>query len=247
MLWFATWTGAVVTVAGMLLLAKPLPRLGVPTRADAAAVVASGILLSTIALTWPARERRIVSPPDTHLQNIMPRYQFWEHHSVSVAASPASVMSAIRSVTASDIRLFRLLTWIRRGGRDLPEGILNAGDDAPILDIATRNGFVYLHQGENEIVIGTVIAAPAGTKGTLTAELFARELSPGWTLATMNFIVIPDPVRSGNTYVSTETRVFANDDRRRRQFAAYWRIIYPGSALIRRGWLGAIERRAVGS
>jgi len=29
-----------------------------------------------------------------------------------------------------------------------------------------------------------------------------------------------------------------------RRFAAYWRVIYPGSALIRRMWLRAIKRRA---
>ncbi|HYW41393.1 MAG TPA: hypothetical protein VE959_00970 [Bryobacteraceae bacterium] len=29
-------------------------------------------------------------------------------------------------------------------------------------------------------------------------------------------------------------------------FAAYWRMIYPGSALIRRMWLRAIKRRAEG-
>jgi hypothetical protein len=30
----------------------------------------------------------------------------------------------------------------------------------------------------------------------------------------------------------------------RRVFAAYWRVIYPGSALIRRMWLRAVKRRA---
>jgi len=33
---------------------------------------------------------------------------------------------------------------------------------------------------------------------------------------------------------------------RRRRFAAYWRLIYPGSALIRRSWLRAIRQRATG-
>jgi len=40
------------------------------------------------------------------------------------------------------------------------------------------------------------------------------------------------------------TRVFASGPAARRRFAAYWRVIYPGSALIRRMWLRAIERRA---
>lgn len=59
----------------------------------------------------------------------------------------------------------------------------------------------------------------------------------------MNFLVTPDG--PGRSVVSTETRVFANSPSARRRFAAYWRVIYPGSAIIRRMWLRAIERRAI--
>jgi hypothetical protein len=45
--------------------------------------------------------------------------------------------------------------------------------------------------------------------------------------------------------VSTETRVFATSPAARRRFAAYWRVIYPGSAIIRRSWLRAIRHRAL--
>jgi hypothetical protein len=44
--------------------------------------------------------------------------------------------------------------------------------------------------------------------------------------------------------LTTETRVFATDAPTRRKFAAYWRVIYPGSALIRMMWLRAIKQRA---
>ena len=36
--------------------------------------------------------------------------------------------------------------------------------------------------------------------------------------------------------LTTETRVFALDASARRRFAAYWRLISPGSAFIRRMW-----------
>ncbi len=45
--------------------------------------------------------------------------------------------------------------------------------------------------------------------------------------------------------MTTETRVFANSDDARRRFAPYWRVIYPGSAIIRHMWLSAIARRAM--
>ena len=59
----------------------------------------------------------------------------------------------------------------------------------------------------------------------------------------MNFLVTPDG--PDGSLVSTETRVFATSDDARRQFARYWRVIYPGSAIIRRMWLRAIARRAM--
>ncbi|HYM60000.1 MAG TPA: hypothetical protein VEZ11_03800, partial [Thermoanaerobaculia bacterium] len=94
----------------------------------------------------------------------------------------------------------------------------------------------------HELVIGAVIAAPPGMRGKLSPEVFKKVLPPGFVLAVMNFHVTPDG-RAGSR-VSTETRVYANSDSARRKFAVYWRIIYPGSSLIRRGWLRAIKSRA---
>ncbi len=38
--------------------------------------------------------------------------------------------------------------------------------------------------------------------------------------------------------------LIATDAQARRRFACYWRVIYPGSALIRRMWLRAVKKRA---
>ena len=48
----------------------------------------------------------------------------------------------------------------------------------------------------------------------------------------------------GWSEVSTQTRIVGTDDNGRRVFARYWRVIYPGSAIIRRMWLKAIAPRA---
>jgi hypothetical protein len=58
----------------------------------------------------------------------------------------------------------------------------------------------------------------------------------------MNFRVTDEG--KGWTRVTTQTRVVATDAAASRRFAVYWRIIYPGSAFIRRMWLAAIARRA---
>ena len=58
----------------------------------------------------------------------------------------------------------------------------------------------------------------------------------------MDFVIVP--AGAGRTRVTIETRVAATDIASRRTFAAYWRLIDPGSALLRRMWLQAIKRRA---
>jgi hypothetical protein len=61
-------------------------------------------------------------------------------------------------------------------------------------------------------------------------------------VAAMNFLVTPDG--RGGSHVSTETRVRAADRAVARNFAIYWRLIHPGSDIIRRMWLRAIKTRA---
>lgn len=236
------YTGIVLAAAGGLLALKPLARLGVPTRGRAVAVTAIGVLVAVVGLALPAFEAR-ADTRRTALDRFVPVWQFSEHHAIEVDAPASRVFDAIKNVRADEILLFRTLTWIRRGGRPLKPGILNAGEREPLLDVAIRGGFVRLaDDAPREIVLGTVIMAPAATRGTLTPAVFQKELAPGFVLAAMNFLVSENgPHRS---LVSTETRVYANAPSARRRFAAYWRVIYPGSALIRRMWLRAIAIRA---
>ena len=181
--------------------------------------------------------------PETRLDEFVPVWQFGEHHTIRVAASPERVFDAVKRVRASEITFFRTLTWIRRGGRKLPESILNAGDTTPLLDVATKSGFIYLaNDAPRELVVGTMLIAPPGARRPLTPQTFTAPLPPGYALAAMNFLVKPDGPNA--SIVSTETRVFANSSESRKRFARYWRLIYPGSVLIRRMWLRAIRKRA---
>lgn len=149
---------------------------------------------------------------------------------------------AIKHVRADEITFFRALTWIRRGGRALPRSILNAGTDRPLLEVATSSGFIYLaDDAPHEVVVGTIVIKPRDSHEALTPDTFRKTLPPGFAIAAMNFVVRAD---GAGSLVTTETRIHANSADARRRFGIYWRIIYPGSALIRRMWLRAIERRA---
>src|SRR5262249_59546400 len=88
---------------------------------------------------------------------------------------------------------------------------------------------------------GFAAGGRGGARRPATADLI-KSPPPGFAVGTMNFLVTSDGPNA--SIVSTETRVSAGSDEARRRFAAYWRVIYPGSALIRRMWLRAIERRA---
>ena len=185
----------------------------------------------------------------TSLNQFAPVYQFSEFHSVRITAPKERVYRALKLVTADEIVLFRTLTWLRRFGRPGPESILNPPAHVPLLDVAVRTSFTVLAEEPNcEIVLGTIVAAPRGWQPgrKLTPEgfiaLFVTSRTPGFALGAINFRI--EDASAAACTLTTETRVYATDASTRRRFARYWRMIYPGSAMIRRMWLRAIARRA---
>ena len=201
------------------------------------------LALCMIGMVMPASEQDVRSP-SSQLDAFMPRYQFHEFHKIDVAAPPAQVYRAIQEVTAGEIPMFQTLTWIRRFGRTTPTSIVNAPASAPILEVATTTSIMYLARDEpEEVVIGTTVVSPTGTREGVPVDpaAFKAFTAPGFALAAMNFRVA---AAGRGSVVTTETRVFATSLSARRRFAMYWRVIYPGSALIRRSWLHAVRRRA---
>src|SRR4029453_14230555 len=136
----------------------------------------------------------------SRLDDLVPRWQFDERHETRVHASPQRVESAIRSVTAADIRFFRLFTWLRSPrlpGRRAPETILSAGAGRPILEVALGSGFWLLADEPGELVIGTLVIVPpelarlpAGElerrRAEFTPARFAALPAPGYANAAMN-------------------------------------------------------------
>jgi hypothetical protein len=208
-------------------------------------VLLIGVALVFLAFLLPVREYR-ADGERGRIDEFVPVYQFGERHSRRMQVSCERAYAALKQVTASEISLFRLLTWLRRLGRKGPESILNAPDSLPLLDVATRSGFFWLaDEPGREGVLGTVVVAPPGGKHPSNPAEFGAVTAPGYAVAAMSFRFMPQTTGTGGgCVVTTETRVRANDPKSRRVFARYWRVIYPGSALIRVMWLRAIQRRA---
>lgn len=218
-LWLSllTWIGLVTILVGAVLLVRKTWR-----RKGIALMVAGGAVFA-VAGFIPAGVYRIASP-ENNLDEHVPKFEFYERHSLFIRAPQDRVYKAIEQVTAGEIQYFGLFTRLRRLGQNGGESILHAPENQPLLAVAVRSGFRVLAEAEGcEIV-------------------FQATVAPG-VLATMNFLL--EEGSRGSTLLSTETRVHATSDTARRGFARYWRVIYPGSSILRKTWLEAIARRAM--
>jgi hypothetical protein len=240
------YTFGFVAAVGALAFIRPISWLGLHTRRRAVIAWLLAIAVSVGTLAWPTHETRVASPISS-LDQIVPVYQFNEVHEATIEASAERVYRTICAVTVNEIALLRTLTLIRRFGQSRPDSLLNPPGDKPFCEVALKSGFYLLaDEPPNEMVLGTFVAAPKAARTTpppqITAATFAGIHSPGFAIAVMNFRL--RSIGSTRTRLTTETRVFATDVTIRWRFAAYWRVIYPGSAIIRMMWLRAIKRSA---
>jgi hypothetical protein len=222
--------------AGAVSILIPLRFLGIRTRKRGLIVLGLGLLAFTLGVYLPVEETRVAAPR-TRLDEFAPVYQFSEFHSILVSAPKDQVDAAIRTVRPEEIRFFKTLTLIRGIGTLAPEG-------RPILESFTAKWFLLLADDPGrEIVFGR--GADASGRRTLAAAEFKTSHPPPPIKIVMNFRI--EDVDATHCSLTTETRVYAAGPRALRGFATYWRMIYPGSAIIRRMWLRAIKRRAEAS
>jgi hypothetical protein len=180
------------------------------------------------------------------LDEFLPDYDANEIHSTRVAAPPEAAMAAVRSLTAREVPVLVALMALRslparlRGRRPRPR-------EGTILENFLRGGFVTLADRPDELVVGAVgrFWLASAEVRRVSADEFGAFREPGYAKAAFNMHAQPAP--GGGTLLTTETRIQATDDAARRSFGRYWRLIHPGSAVIRLAWLRAIRRRAEAS
>jgi len=180
------------------------------------------------------------------LDEFLPDYDANEVHSTRIAAPTADVIAAARSLTARDVPLMTGLMAMRR----LPARLARRSKhprrrspETPLLDGFTRAGFFVLAERPDELVLGVVGRfwnLDSGVEEIAPSD-FVTFAEPGFAKAVINFHVREV---AGGTVLTTETRIKGTDEAARRKFLRYWRIVMPGSALIRRAWLRAIRKRA---
>jgi hypothetical protein len=180
----------------------------------------------------------------TLLDDVLPEFEFSEHHERKIAAPPQRAREALLALRPRDLRLTRPLMFIRLLPRLSTGRVRMLAADRPVLEFLGEYGFVRLADTERELVFG--IADQFWRLRTDPVELadqdaFLRFAEPGFAKAAFNFVF--EPAGEGTRLV-TETRIHALDDEARRKFGGYWMLIRGGSGLIRRDILASVRRRA---
>lgn len=235
------YAGIVAALLGLANLARPFRFLGVRKRAVGALVLVGGLLLTWAALSWPASMIHVVQPA-TRLDEIMPEYQFSEKHSTRIHAQPERVLQAVRDSTFGDMKSLHTLLKVRAAASRTSHDTDVFSHDQRILDAFVASGYIS-GGSEHEIVLCGGANVRAGrVLGVHTLQEWAAYRQPGAVKMAFDFNV--EQTGDGWSTIIAETRVLALDDATRRGMGTYWRLIVPGSGLLRRQWLERIKRRA---
>jgi hypothetical protein len=234
------YSGIVLALCGLANLALPFRFLGIRKRAVGALILAGGVSLAIAALLWPAPMIR-VAQQRTVLDDVMPEYQFFERHSARIHARPEQVMQAIRQSTFGDMK--SLVTLLKIRGAAL--GIHDTGvflQDRRVIEAFSASGYLF-GGSEHEIAIFGVWNVRANRRPEVrNLQEFADYREQGAVKMAFDFNV--EDVGSEWSTITTETRILALDDVTRRGMGRYWRLIVPGSGLLRLQWLDGIKKRA---
>jgi hypothetical protein len=237
------YTGLVIVLCGLAGVVRPPKMLGVPRRADAAFAAAGGAMLLAAGLFWPVES--LHGAGNARLDAFLPEYDFHEFHELRIHAAPDRVMLAVREVSFADIGVMQTLGRIR----NIAMGRVEAGRPAspkPLLALISTGatGFFPLEDNDREFIFG-MAGQPWNNSARpvrLTPDSFPSWMPPDNVKIAANLRV--DDAGDGWSRLITETRVQATDDSARRTMARYWRIIYPGSGMIRQSLLSAGRLRA---
>jgi hypothetical protein len=181
------------------------------------------------------------------LEQFMPRFDTRSQHTIEVRAPAQAVFTAVEAVTVKEVRCLRELEFIRALPGLAATGRLDVPTvDAPLVLSFTRGAVLLGARPPEEVLVGAIgcFWRLAGNVPVVfgSPEEFMTFTEPGFAKAIVGFHLNP---RGAEILLTTETRFVSTDDATRMLMSRYWRIIRPGSNLIRTEWLRAIRRRAL--
>ena len=236
------YAGLILVATGLICLVHPLRTVFIRTRKAALGLVAAGLIGAALALFWPTSTTSVLERKSL-LDAAMPQYEFVEHHHIRVHAPPQEAYSALQAVTPDELAAYPTLMKIRSGamGRRWSKP---KGPSPAIIAVFSdpRSGYVLIERNEREMVFGGLGRVSSAEKPVLSSPAaFASFNQSGCVKVAFNLKV--DDSGNGWSTVSTETRLRGLDAGSRRGMAVYWRLIYPGSGMLRTMWLQAARAR----
>ena len=235
------YAGIVLALCGLANLVIPFRFLGVRKRVIGALGIVSGVALTLAALSWPASTIR-VAQPSTRLDEVMPEYQFVERHTVRTQARPEHVMQAIRQSTFGDMKSLATLLKIRGAFVRGSAHDISDLQEKRVLDAFAASGYLFANSEREVVTFGVWNAREQRRPDVSTQQEFVNYREGGAVKTAFDFSV--QDAGAGWSEISTETRVAALGDATCRGMGRYWRLIVPGSGLLRLQWLEGIKRRA---
>jgi hypothetical protein len=241
-------------VVGLLSEIRPFRFIHINNRKSAFLLAVAGILVFLAGMILPSTTVRS-SRPHQRIDDFMPEYQFYEYHEMSIDAPADAVCKALKEVTFTDIPVAVWLMRIRAmAAGQFAQPPSNGTKpyvnpfSKPILELLSQPGagFLTLENNDPYEYVGGFAGKPWAKDTPLALanpdEFQAFQLAGNIKVA-FNLHVIG--MNNGTSRLTSETRIIGLDASARKMFSRYWRVIYPGSAIIRRVWLDAIAERAI--
>lgn len=182
----------------------------------------------------------------------MPDFDLSARYDIRIDTSPDQVYAALlttdfsRPVVVRALMGLRLLPAFLRSPRAVLHRFRRRSGPirASLQNLADSDFQLLEEQPPQEIVLGITgrFWTLHATTIRIPASQFRDPLNPGLAQAAWNFEV--HPAASG-TILATETRIRCADEETRRQFTRYWRLVAPGSGLIRHAILSQVRREAI--
>lgn len=183
----------------------------------------------------------------------MPRWDARSNHQIEVAASPDRVYHTLLTTEFDRNPLIRVLMTLRA----VPALLLSPRATwtrwrsiaAARETRSTRNlrsgAFIKLEATPpTDLILGLTgrFWSPSGGLVASDTATFREPVPHGLARATWSFHI--DPISPGRSCLQTETRVLCADSATRTSFLRYWRVIRPGSGIIRWALLRQVKHAA---
>lgn len=242
------WIGLILALAGFISLFFPLSFLFILNRTIAVFVLSGGVLMSLLSLLWPVKIKH--SRTKMQIDKFLPDYAFGEFHELSVNVDAGKAKVVFGSTGVKEITVVHALMKIR--GIADTDTKKNFGTTSRVQgsEMISTPDFNFFTVAPDEWMMFMILKSSMfGDKSgkpdppeITSVEQFTGFNDTGYVKVAANFRFIGNG--DGRTILSTETRICGLSLLDSRIFGIYWRIIYPGSAIIRRLWLDTIKKRA---